>query len=408
VEAWFDERLPRVEVKERFLTARQKSPEFKSLSDAIVNATPLSRVLLPNDVPVADMGVSEWVARVVCRYMNVLIDGMDRASVQRLAIWEDAAVEQFALGRLPTFESLYFEEWTLPVDAAESWVNSSCEPTLFSNQLILHYFLARKIAAEIREGRTEILTRYKFPREYVLLFLAVLSPEAASIATAERGEEIREQIEAEVERRLQLTLAHALKRSAGAVRSHVNTIRRIDEEIDFQRALAEQTRRWHEVPEASIEAVPVGEIALSSVERIAANHPGVTHRIDIDPGLRIRASRDLLREILDCLVENAFEAVVFAEGIATPRVAVRARAEGNTVRIDVIDNGPGVAPRDRDLIFDLYVTTKKGGDNKPLGTGMGLPIARRYAEHVGGQVGLDPEHEGTCFFARFVAWKELS
>jgi signal transduction histidine kinase len=115
----------------------------------------------------------------------------------------------------------------------------------------------------------------------------------------------------------------------------------------------------------------------------------------------------VLREILHCLVENAFHAVAFAENVGTPRVRVEARAEGATVRLDVLDNGPGVAAGDRERIFDLYVSTKKGGDGKPLGTGMGLPIARRYAEHVGGQVGLDPEREETCFFARFVAWKDI-
>jgi hypothetical protein len=38
---------------------------------------------------------------------------------------------------------------------------------------------------------------------------------------------------------------------------------------------------------------------------------------------------------------------------------------------------------------------------------MGLPIARRYAEHVGALVGLDPEREQTCFFVWFVAWRDI-
>jgi signal transduction histidine kinase len=438
-QGWFLRLIDAVPTKERFVKAWGQEADLRALACVMPNLPLLLKAAAttPDSAPSAT--VVEWMVRVVHRYVESMLHTFrGRMRGEELSpLLEQAALEQFALGRAPSLDGNYSARVLISSSPAlGSWFERVPDATaspqrsgardsyIFSSEIISHCFIARKIATEVREGRTDILSRYQLPRAYVLLFLAVISPEAASIATAERGEQIREQIEAEVERRLQLTLAHALKRSAGAVRAHVNTLRRrlppeereslayelrrIDEEIEFQRALAEQTRRWHEVPEASIEAVPVAEIALSSVERSAANHPGVTHRINIDPDLRIRASRDLLREILDCLVENAFEAVVFAEGIATPRVAVRARAEGDTVRIDVIDNGPGVAPRDRDLIFDLYVTTKKGGDRKPLGTGMGLPIARRYAEHVGGQVGLDPSHEGTCFFARFVAWKELS
>jgi signal transduction histidine kinase len=106
-------------------------------------------------------------------------------------------------------------------------------------------------------------------------------------------------------------------------------------------------------------------------------------------------------------LENAFQAVALAGDLMEARVRVEAYLEGGTIRLDVLDSGPGVAPGDRERIFDLYVTTKKGGPNKPLGTGMGLPIARRYAEHVGGQVGLDPAREQTCFFVRFVAWRDI-
>jgi C4-dicarboxylate-specific signal transduction histidine kinase len=114
----------------------------------------------------------------------------------------------------------------------------------------------------------------------------------------------------------------------------------------------------------------------------------------------------VLREILHCLIENAFQAVAFS-GPPEPRVWVQARAEADTIVVEVLDNGRGVHLADRDRVFQPYATTKKGGD-QPLGTGLGLTIARRYAESIGGQVGLDVTREETCFYARFVAWRDAS
>lgn len=68
------------------------------------------------------------------------------------------------------------------------------------------------------------------------------------------------------------------------------------------------------------------------------------------------------------------------------------------VRIEVLDNGPGVHPGDTSRIFEPRVTTKKGGENLPLGTGMGLPIARRYARLMAGDVHIDPARDQPCFF----------
>ena len=80
-------------------------------------------------------------------------------------------------------------------------------------------------------------------------------------------------------------------------------------------------------------------------------------------------------------------------------------SEGKSTRLDVIDSGPGIRPEDRDRVFEPYVTTKKGGD-QPLGTGMGLVIARRYAQRVGARVEIATERQETCFFVRFVTGEE--
>jgi signal transduction histidine kinase len=432
IEQWIRARLPAPGARESFLRAREEVTDFRRLSDQLGNLTYL--IDAAQQVSVGHGPSPVWIAAIVQQYIHALgARPTKQNGIETLfKAFEDLALEQFALGSARSLLDLPEERVWVSIAAPVGTWTTMPEPDpadLFSdgfgqrigNPLILHYFLARKIAREVRAGNPEILTRYQFPREYVLLFLAILAPDVAAQLSADHGEAMRVQIESEVERRLQLSLAHMLKRSSGAVRSNMKAIERhiertapgtferefarIDEEVTFQCALAEQTRLLHEVPESEIEGLTLAEYVGSVVADLREGYPAVAYEGAFDPALRVRASREVLREILHCLLENAFQAV--ASGVASPSVRVEAHSEGDTLRLNVLDNGPGIAPGDRDRVFDLYVTTKKGGDDKPLGTGMGLPIARRYAAHVGAQVGLDPGREQTCFFVRFVTWRDI-
>jgi signal transduction histidine kinase len=439
VDAWYRKYLPESKLVAEFLDARRRAASFRDLTEHPINLLPFVEALSELDGNDLGGSLAERIVRIVVAYFAAFSGGVFEKIND---VFARAALEQFGLGESGALDELWeskdvagmapvFSTWThpevvpalLPEPLRERLHKYEWAPPRITNLLALHYFLAQKIAREVRAGNLDILARYQFPREYVLLFLAILAPDVAALATEERSEAMRAQIETEVERRLQLTLAHALKRSAGAVRSHIKPIQRhlertapgqfdrelarIEEEVAFQSALAEQTRLWHEVPASKVEGLLLEPSLSAVVADLAEDFPQIAYESAVAPDLRVRASREVLREILHCILENAFQAVAFAESLPAPRVRVEARAEGETIRLDILDNGPGVAAGDRERIFDLYVTTKKGGDKKPLGTGMGLPIARRYAEHVGAQVGLDSEREGTCFFVRFVAWRDL-
>jgi len=68
--------------------------------------------------------------------------------------------------------------------------------------------------------------------------------------------------------------------------------------------------------------------------------------------------------------------------------------------IDVIDNGPGVAPADRRKIFSLF-ESRKG----MRGTGLGLPVSAKIMREHGGDIKvLEPDSgRGTCFRIRLPA-----
>jgi signal transduction histidine kinase len=63
----------------------------------------------------------------------------------------------------------------------------------------------------------------------------------------------------------------------------------------------------------------------------------------------------------------------------------------------VADSGPGVAPEDREQIFEPFYTTKAPG----RGTGLGLAIVARAVDDMGGVVWVDTAREGGAAFKMF-------
>jgi len=86
-------------------------------------------------------------------------------------------------------------------------------------------------------------------------------------------------------------------------------------------------------------------------------------------------------------------------GESGERAAARTRPDAVECRIE--DRGPGIAPEDRERIFDPFFSTKAPGE----GTGLGLSNAARMAEDLGGSVTLAPEGEagGATFVLRLPA-----
>ena len=61
------------------------------------------------------------------------------------------------------------------------------------------------------------------------------------------------------------------------------------------------------------------------------------------------------------------------------------------VRIDVSDTGIGIAPKDRELIFERFSQADASISRKFNGTGLGLPLAREYVELHGGTLTVESE-----------------
>jgi Na+/proline symporter/nitrogen-specific signal transduction histidine kinase len=106
------------------------------------------------------------------------------------------------------------------------------------------------------------------------------------------------------------------------------------------------------------------------------------------------ADRDRLFQVVVNLLSNAVKFSPRDAGLVT--LAVETDTDG--VRISVADNGPGIAPTDRDAIFERF---RQVGDTltaKPEGSGLGLAISRMIVEHFGGRAWVDDAPGGGAIF----------
>jgi PAS domain S-box-containing protein len=100
----------------------------------------------------------------------------------------------------------------------------------------------------------------------------------------------------------------------------------------------------------------------------------------------------LVQVVLNLLV-NAWQAFPETDPVRH-RIVVTTRSEDGQALIEVSDNGPGVAPENRERIFDPFFTTKEVG----AGTGLGLFVCRNIVQGFGGQIEVGDGPEGGARF----------
>ena len=108
----------------------------------------------------------------------------------------------------------------------------------------------------------------------------------------------------------------------------------------------------------------------------------------------VRADVDRIVQVLVNLLGNA----VRFSAPDTGAVEVRLVEEPGQLRVDVRDNGPGIAEEDQLVIFEKFRQVGDTPSGQLGGSGLGLYISRRTVEHFGGRIWVvSRPGEGTCF-----------
>jgi signal transduction histidine kinase len=129
-----------------------------------------------------------------------------------------------------------------------------------------------------------------------------------------------------------------------------------------------------------------------------ANQSGVTLGLTVDPAeIVVQADERKLRQVMSNLLANAVR-------FTSPggRVDVSAQMTDGVVEVAVADTGSGISPDDQELIFEEFQQARGAdGGQPPEGTGLGLPLARRFVGLHGGRLWVESAPGGGSTF-RFV------
>jgi PAS domain S-box-containing protein len=154
--------------------------------------------------------------------------------------------------------------------------------------------------------------------------------------------------------------------------------RRLDR---LARALLVLARVQVGVEEARRELVELQPL-LDEAARDLAPAPGVKVAVDCAPDLALLTQRDVAAQLLANLGTNA--AKFTARGSITFRAR---RARGDSVAIEVIDTGSGIAPDEQERVFERFYRAD-GNAGRHGGVGLGLAIAKAAADALGGSLEL--------------------
>ncbi|XVS61804.1 sensor histidine kinase [Actinosynnema sp. CA-299493] len=208
-------------------------------------------------------------------------------------------------------------------------------------------------------------------------------------------------------RRFVADASHELRSPIAALRTELEIATAHPEQADWpavvDAALTDTQRLQHLAGDllllARLDHSPVGHTDTVDLTGLVHDHTArhrTRHALTIalpDRPVPVRGSRTLLDRLLGNLLDNA-------ERHTTTSITVRLRSTDYKAVLEVLDDGPGIPPEDRERVFDRFTRIDDARTRDTGGTGLGLAIARRIATtHHGTLHATDHPTEG----ARFVA-----
>ena len=145
----------------------------------------------------------------------------------------------------------------------------------------------------------------------------------------------------------------------------------------------------------ALEEVPLSADLETMIEdaRVLAGEAELQFDLKIEPGLRMRADRGLLRMALLNLISNA---VKYNEQGGS--VGVTLAASNPQVVLTICNGGPGIPTADQPKLFERFYRADQTRSRTQDGLGLGLSLAREIIHAHGGELSLKESRPGwTCF-----------
>ncbi len=167
--------------------------------------------------------------------------------------------------------------------------------------------------------------------------------------------------------------------------------RLINQVLDFQKI---ETGRmtWQITP---VDLREVIQDALASIKSFVQDKRIRIEQDTPDHVPTVAGDRDRLVQVMVNLISNAVKFCADDDG----RIVIGIAVAPDHLRVSVKDNGIGISPKDRELIFEEFRQVKHSLKGRPPGSGLGLTITRRIIEFHGGRIWVESEPgRGSTFF----------
>src|SRR4051812_4407276 len=249
-------------------------------------------------------------------------------------------------------------------------------------------------------------------RVYAIGVRRLVAENAVLAVTRDRTDALRREV---AEREFVSNAAHELRNPIAGISGAIEVLRagaKDDPQAreHFLRRLSDDAERVSRLTDAlltlaridavgreSNEAIDV-DIVIEEAAQAVAPPDGLDVRVDVETGLAAEGDAVLLRQVLIGLLTNAFKNTP-APGAVTLRA--RGLPDGE-VLIEVEDTGNGIAPDEIGRVFERFYRGSKA--LKQEGFGLGLSIAKRMVDVMGGEIGVDSEiGVGSTFWVRLPA-----
>lgn len=123
-----------------------------------------------------------------------------------------------------------------------------------------------------------------------------------------------------------------------------------------------------------------------------------------EPDTMVIADPEQMKKVINNIISNSVKYMDKPHGV----IDIRILDEVDSIRIEIEDNGKGIAQKDLSKIFDRFYRTDASRNSAQGGSGIGLSIVRKIVEDHGGYIwATSKEGEGTCMHFVMRKYREL-